>query len=185
MKVFEKLGPVNTEETLQIAITRAKETDAELVIATTTGASALKALEIAKDLGYLLPPVFVTHTYGSRKPGENPMSEETRAKLSKGNCRLVTATHLLSGAERGLSKKYQGIYPVELIADTLRAISRGTKVCVECSAMALDAGAIRYGKPIVAVGGSGSGCDTAVVLTPSHGNNILDFKIHEFLCMPW
>ena len=67
----------------------------------------------------------------------------------------------------------------------LRLISAGTKVCVECASMALDNGAIEYGKPIVAVGGTSKGCDTAVVMTPAHANNILATRVHEFLCKPW
>ncbi len=185
MKVFEKGGPENTRETCRIAVEKALELDAEIVASTTSGDAAVTMMEVAKELGYTKTVVFVTHTYGSRVPGENPMTPGNRAILEKENCRLVTATHLLSGAERGLSRQFGGVYPVELIASTLRGISAGTKVTVECAAMALDNGAIAYGKPVVSVGGTGKGLDTAVVMTPAHGNDILSFRIHEFLCKPW
>ena len=71
------------------------------------------------------------------------------------------------------------------MADTLRMISRGIKVCVECATMALDAGAIDYQKAVVCIGGSGAGADAACVMTPEYAHNILKTKVHEFLCMPY
>ena len=50
--------------------------------------------------------------------------------------------------------------------------------------MALDAGLVPYGKPIIAVGGSRSGADTAAVIVPEHSLNVFDLKVHEILCKP-
>ncbi len=94
---------------------------------------------------------------------------------------VVTATHVLSGAERGLSNRFTGVYPVEIIAHTLRMFGQGTKVCVECAVMALDAGAIQPG-PVVCVGGTGAGADTAWILRPAHAQNILDTKLDRLIC---
>ncbi len=63
-------------------------------------------------------------------------------------------------------------------------LSNGTKVCVEVSVMALDAGLIPYGEPIIAIGGTGKGSDTAVIITPSHASSIFETKIHEIICKP-
>ena len=97
---------------------------------------------------------------------------------------VVTAAHALSGAERGLSKKFSGIYPVEIVANTLKMLGQGTKVCVEIAMMALDNGAIDYGKQIIAVGGSGRGADTVCRLTPEYTADLMGTKIHEILCKP-
>ena len=75
-------------------------------------------------------------------------------------------------------------YPVEIIAHTLRMISAGTKVCVEIGAMAMDAGVLEYGKPVVCIGGTGRNADTACVVTPSYTASILETKVNEFLCKP-
>ena len=96
----------------------------------------------------------------------------------------MTAAHLLSGAERGLSKKFGGVYPVEIIAHTLRMFGQGVKVGVEIAVMALDAGAIPYGRDVVAVGGSGEGADTAIVIRPAHAQAILETHISEIICQP-
>ncbi len=50
--------------------------------------------------------------------------------------------------------------------------------------MALDADAIDYGKPVMAVAGSGEGADTAAILTPAYSANILDTIVHEIVCKP-
>jgi hypothetical protein len=62
--------------------------------------------------------------------------------------------------------------------------SQGTKVAVEVAVMALDAGLIPYGQPIVSVGGSGGGADTALVLIPSHSKTFFDTEVLEVICKP-
>ena len=64
---------------------------------------------------------------------------------------------------------------------TLRMLGQGTKVCVECAVMALDCGAIQPG-PVVCVGGTGAGADTAWILRPAHAQNILDVKLDRLIC---
>ena len=91
---------------------------------------------------------------------------------------------MLSGAERGMSRKFGGVYPMEIIANTLRMLGQGTKVCVEISVMALDAGLIPYGEDVIAVGGTDEGADTAIILRPAHAADIFDTWISEILCKP-
>ena len=51
--------------------------------------------------------------------------------------------------------------------------------------MAMDAGLLEYGEPVVAIGGTSSGVDAAVLLTPSYTSSMFDMKIHEILCKPY
>ena len=185
MKVFEKPGPTNTDETCRIAVERAKAINASIVSATTEGASGVRLCEIARDMGFQGKIVFVTHAYGSFEPGENKLSDEHRQTIVDYGATLVTAAHALSGVERGMSRKFQGVYPAEIMANTLRMLSQGIKVVVEISCMALDAGRIDYGSEVVCMGGTGRGLDTAVVMSPAHASRIFDTKIHEILCMPY
>jgi hypothetical protein len=85
--------------------------------------------------------------------------------------------------ERSVAQKHGGVYPVLLIADTLRLFGQGTKVAVEVAIMAADAGALS-GDDIIAIGGSGSGADAALVLKPAHQNNFFDLRIREIICKP-
>lgn len=185
MIVYEKASPENTAPTLELALGKAAELGTDIVLSTTSGASALTAVEMARKAGFTGKIVVVTHVYGMREPGANTLTDEDRKKLEDSGAIVVTAGHALSGAERAISSKYNGAYPVEIIAHTLRMLSSGVKVCVEIAAMALDAGKIAHDRPSVALGGTGRGLDTACVLTPGYSAKIFDTRIHEILCKPY
>jgi len=180
---FESLGPQNTEEVLKAVRERAKELGIRyVVIASTTGKTAKKALEILGDLDLKL--VVVTHHTGFERPGEQQMSEATRKELEEKGVRVVTATHALSALERSISRRLGGASRTEAIAEALRCLfGRGLKVCVEITVMAADAGAIPM-EDIIAVGGTGSGADAAAVIYPAHSNNFFDMKIKEIIAKP-
>ena len=181
MIIFEKRGKENTATAIEAAIDTAKERKINnIVISSNTGDSA------ALLIGCGLNVVCVSRSYGfGNKKGLNDMSDETRKSLNEAGITVLTTAHVLSGAERGLSNKFGGVSPVEIMAHTLRMFGQGTKVCVECTVMALDAGLIPYGEPIIALGGTGRGVDTAMILSPEYADSILDTKIHEFICKPF
>ncbi len=177
---FETAGKVNTEQTLNLAYERARALGIqEAVLATSTGDTAYKALEIFKDIKL----VAVTYHCGFRKPFEPVMEPRTRADLEQKGVTVVGATHALSGVERAVFKKHGGSYPALLIADTLRLFGQGTKVGVEISIMAADAGALS-GSDIVSVGGTGRGADAALVLKPASQSDLFDLRIREIICKP-
>ena len=101
----------------------------------------------------------------------------------KGITTLV-GCHAFSGANRGVTNKYGGYAPLDIVSDTLRMISHGVKVACEISIMAADAGLIDVGEEIIAIGGRGSGVDTAVILTPVNAKDLFNLKIHEIIAMP-
>jgi hypothetical protein len=177
---FATTGAANTEQTVELALKTAQERRIRhMVIASNTGETARLLQNVPE-----IQTVCVTHVYGMRKDGENELADDVRKELTDSGMRVLTATHVLSGAERGISKKFGGVNPVELIAHTLRMFGQGTKVCVEIAVMALDAGLIPFGEQVIAVGGTGRGADTAVILTPAHAFSILDTRIHEVICKP-
>jgi hypothetical protein len=185
MTIFEKPGVDNTKETLRIALERAIKDGFDIVSATTDGYAGTALVEAAKTFGFQGKLVIVTHAYGSKIPGKNALPEPLRKEWKAQGVEVVTAAHALSGVERGLSRVHEGVYPAEIIANSLRMLSQGIKVVAEIGCMALDAGVITYAKPVVCLGGTGHGLDTAVVMTPAHANAILDTRIHEVLCKPW
>lgn len=176
---WDKNGSECTEATVNLVLQAAKAKSIEyVVVASNTGSTA----ELFANIG--LKVVCVTHANGFKNPGENEMSAENRSKLEALGVKVLTTTHLLSGAERAFSSKFSGIYPVEIIANTLRMFGQGIKVGVEIATMALDAGLIPYGESIIAVGGSGRGADSAIVMKPAHANDILRTRIEEIICKP-
>lgn len=178
--VFDKPGKKNTEETLTLARDSAKKYGiGEVVVASTKGDTAYRAIEVFDGVQIIA----VTYHAGFKTPFRHVMEEKVMEDLRAKGVRLVSATHALSGVERSLSSKYSGIYPVLLIADTLRLFGQGTKVCVEISIMAADAGALS-GKDIIAIGGSGRGADTAAVIRPANQSDLFDMRIREIICKP-
>lgn len=178
--IFAQTGRDNTAEVAKAAVEAARAHKIGHIVVASNKGETVRALPVQEGIGV----VCVTHAFGYPRPGEMEMPQAEREELERTGVRVLTTSHVLSGAERGLSKKYGGIHPVEVIADTLRMFGAGTKVCVEVAVMALDAGLLPYGEPVVAVGGTGRGADTALILTPAHASEILNVKIHEYICKP-
>lgn len=176
---FEKRGRENTPEVARLAVERAKELGiGYIVVASNTGFTARHF----QDKG--LKVVCVTHQHGFREPGMDEMGPAARAELKQAGMEVLTTTHLFGNVERAITQKQGGLYAGGIISDALRMFSQGTKVTVEIAVMALDAGLIPYGQPIVSVGGSGGGADTALVLVPSHSKTVFDTEVLEVVCKP-
>ncbi|MGS0765191.1 pyruvate kinase alpha/beta domain-containing protein [Syntrophomonas curvata] len=176
---WEKPGPQNTDATLQAAVKRAGELGLRhLVVASCSGSTALKLPDSGLDI------VCVTHHVGFAGPGQDEMPEQNRQLLLKRGVKILTTTHLLAGVDRSLRKQFGGVYPAEIIAQTLRTLGQGVKVAVEIACMAKDAGLIPHGVEVVSVGGSAQGADAAIVVAPAHSNNFFSTEIREIICMP-
>ncbi|HEX3015004.1 MAG TPA: pyruvate kinase alpha/beta domain-containing protein [Desulfobacteria bacterium] len=176
---FAQPGPVNTADTVQIALRRARELNIkQIVVASNSGAT----VEQFVDQGFKL--VWVTHQAGFAGPGKDEVDPEIRQRLQAKGVQTLTTTHLMAGIDRALRIKAGGVYPAEIVAHTLRIFGQGVKVGIECSVMALDAGLIPYDVPVLAVGGSGRGADTALVLRPAYSNEFFATKIIEICCKP-
>ncbi|MEZ0536661.1 pyruvate kinase alpha/beta domain-containing protein [Caldicellulosiruptoraceae bacterium PP1] len=176
---FESAGEKNTQKTIELALKVANEKGINhIVVASCSGNTA----KLLKDCGKKV--VVVTHVNGFERPGEMEISQDTINELKSYGFKVYTGTHVLSGAERGISRKFGGVYPVEIIAHSLRMLGQGLKVAVEVSIMALDAGLIPYGEDIIAIGGTQSGADTAAIIRPSHAASIFETKIKEIICKP-
>lgn len=176
---FASKGAKNTDQTIELAIERAKELNIQyVVVASNTGKNAKKMV------GRGLNVVCVTHHVGFAAPGGDEMPPDMRTKLSQAGVQILTTTHLFAGVDRALRNQFGGVYPAEIIAQTLRLFGQGTKVAIEISAMALDAGLIPHGEKIIAIGGTGTGADTALIIVPEHSNHFFGTKVLEIICKP-
>lgn len=169
-----------TEQVIKTAVEYAKEQAiSHIVVASVTGVSLA---ELCRQFDGTI--VCVTHAYGYKTPGECEFPNDLRLEYEAKGVKFVTAAHVLSGAERGISNVFKGMYPVEVMAQTLRMFGAGTKVGVECAVMALDAGCIPFGEKVISLGGTGRGLDTAIVVTPGHAPRIFSTYINKILCKP-
>lgn len=184
MTIFETAGRENTAAAAAIAVEKARELGCPIVLSSNTGESAEVVLAKAAERSYTGQIVVVRNATNAARKGVNMMSPEVKRSLTARGCAVVGAANALSAGERSLSTRFQGVYPLEIMAHALRMFGQGTKVCVECAVMAMDADAIPFNAPVVALGGTSTGLDTAMVLTPSYSSSILDTRIHEILCKP-
>lgn len=177
---FEHEGEENTSKAVEIALEAAKEFGiSHIVLATTKGNTARQFLG-KKGVSVTA----VSHAWGFKAKGENSLNAAVREELEKGGIKVHSSGHVLSGAERGLSTTFQGVYPVQIIANTLRFFGAGIKVAVEVATAALDAGLIPFGVPVIALGGTRSGADTVIILIPSYSASILETRIQRILAKP-
>lgn len=185
---FEKPGgEENTAKTLALARKRAAALGIKtFVVASTTGATAVKAVDAFKGCKV----VIVTHVTGMREPNIQEFTEENRKiTVGKGGI-IVTAAHALGGIHRALAPAGTGGPPApsqaigDIVAMTLRMFSQGTKVACEIAAMAADAGLVRSDEEIISIGGTGRGADTALVVKPDYLHRFFGLRVKEIICKP-
>ena len=178
---FAKQGAINTEKTLALARSRADALNiSTIVVASGTGATGVKAARIFQ--GFNL--VGVAGAVGYPEPNKTRMHDENRSIIEgSGGC-VLSAGHAFGMLGRAVKQKFGAIQIDELIAHVLRLFSVGVKVGCEISCMAVDAGLIRCGLETIAIGGSGGGADTAIVLRPSNTHTFFDTRILEIICKP-
>jgi len=179
---FAQPGRQNTERTLVLAKARADALGIRSVlVATTRGETGRLTAELFRGMNV----VVVTHSTGFKEPNAQELTTENRAAIEAAGGKILTAQHGLGGVGRAVRIKL-GTYEIEeIIAHTLRIFGQGTKVACEIAIMAADAGLVRTDEDAIAIGGSGGGADTALVLRPVNAMRFLDLKVREVICKPW
>lgn len=183
--LFDVGGRECTDVTAEAAMRRAQELQLRhVLLASTTGWTARRALVAAKKTGFGGKVIVVAEHTGYHGRGHQAMLPEVRRELEEAGATVFIGTHALSGPPRSFRLRWGGIDTAEIIAETLRRISRGTKTCVEVALMAADADLIPTSTDVVAMGGAGGGADTAVVICPANMNTFFDIKLREFIALP-
>lgn len=178
---FDKPGTDNTDETFRLAKARAQELGIKnILIASTTGSSAVKAVTFFKGMRVIA----VSHNTGFKQADTQEFTEENKRIVESQGGIVLTATHIFSGLEKAMRTKYNMYLLGETIASTLRIFGQGMKVVPEIAIMAADAGLVRTDEDVMVVTGTGRGADTAVVLRPVNSDHFFDLRIKEILCKP-
>ena len=186
---FEKTGEENTEATLVLARQRAEELGIKkIVAASSSGATAVKAMDVFKGFNV----VIVTHVFGGREPDTHDFLDSNRKIVESKGGTILTTTHGLGG----ISMAFQGDPPQpgrppgrknvlgDIVVYTLNMFGRGSKVACEITAMAADSGMVRTDEEVIAIAGTHSGADTALVIQPNNVHRFFDMKIKEIICKP-
>jgi len=181
--MFERAGNKNTNEALRLAVNAATDRDiGHLVVASTRGDTARKALAAVKDAGLSL--VVVTHSTGFSEPGAQEFDPGIRSEVEAAGHSVLTCTHVLRGLGKAIKNKI-GWSEEELVANTLRIFGQGIKVCVEIAAMAADAGLVPSPADIVTVAGTGRGADTVAVVAAMPSHRFFDIKVRAIVAKPY
>ena len=180
---FEESGDSNTTETLELALARAKERGiGAIVVASYTGRTGAAAARLCSKAGLRL--VVVAGVVGFSKPNEHRLQPEYRSDIESRGGVVLHGTHAFGTLGRSVRKAFDSIQVDEIVAHVLRRFGQGLKVAAEISCMAADAGLIRTDEEVVAVGGTGAGADTAIVLVPANTHSFFDTKFLEIICKP-
>jgi hypothetical protein len=185
MKVFERPGPANTDAVVNIVKEASANVD-YVVVASVTGASAVKIAEKVKDKKVVcvtcpqgmywqikemdtdvfaeIPELKKKRDEWTEKGLEKvPMNitEENRTKLEALGVEIVRGTIPLFGPSFSMRLHLHKTTSLDVIAKTLELISTGTLVCLESVLMATDAGIVPEEKLVLACAGTERGLDTA------------------------
>ncbi len=178
---FEKPGKENTDSVMGIVKERARELGINTVVVASyrafTAEKAVKALDGMK----------IIVIGGFLEPAPKNLAEsftQGDEKLIKNGATVLIATHLFSGMNRAMRKKFSTSSPGEIAAQALRMVGVGVKVAIECTVMAADAGLVGTDEDIIAIAGTRSGADTAIVVRPVNSQDFFDLQIKEILCKP-
>ena len=178
---FETPGRDNTDIVMEIVKKRAQELEIKtVVVASYRGYTAEKAVRALDGMKIVVIGGFAHPTMQNLEESFAQGDE----KLIRSKATILIATHFFSGMSRAMRKKYNASSPEEIVAQALRMISVGVKVGVECAIMAADAGLVRTDEDIIAIAGTASGADTAIVVRPVNSQDLFDLKVKEILCKP-
>ncbi len=190
INLYDQEGIENTTATLNKAYDRARQLGIrQLVVATTTGQTALDCAELMPELEIIgvtmhaIDREIQVSRYGRKVKAKDPqIMERARQK----GVRFYTGVHPFHGAVSSALRDALGGYSAhDVMAELLKSVfSTGTKVAIECAIMAADGGFLEMDQDIIALGGYRGGADTALVLKPAFSYRMFEMRIREVLCYP-
>jgi len=173
---FEDGGAQNTQATLGLVRDRLGGKDIKkIVLASTTGETARRAMKFFRDLEVTL--VVVPHQFDFHRE-KNAFPPALVEELRRSGHQVHFGTMLFHTDE------FYGSKNATALANILRAFCQGVKVCFEIVYMAADAGLVAGGEKVIAIAGTGRGSDTALVMQAASTQHPHRLKVHEILCKP-
>ena len=174
---FEDLKTDNTEITFRLVEERLKTTAIKkIVLASTTGATAMKALEYFREQDVQL--VVVPHQFDFKRK-QNPFPPELVKTLRDSGHEVHFGTMLFHTGDL-----YGSTVPT-IMANLLRCFSQGVKVCFEIVLMVTDAGLLKPGEQVIAIAGTGRGSDTSLMMQATSSQHLNKLRVNEIICKPY
>lgn len=187
---FRFCGEVNTENVLRAVRLRCEETGLnKVVIASETGRSAIKALDVFRgaDINMIVVTHYPATTWGPK--GDIPIGlkrkqyAETLKKLLEKGAKIVQGTRPFAPPSRSIY--WDAPTPESVIDKTLEIFGSGTKIAIEAAIMATDGGEVDEGKEIISCAGTYKGLDTALLVKTTYSMNFFkEFEVKEIVAKP-
>ncbi len=166
MVYYESPGKVNLDKTLELVKDKLIEFKIkDIVLATSTGFTAKKALEALKGIDVKLTIVSV-----DREWWDEALNKDVIGKLEEAGHNLCFMREISSYPFFKTASPY--------IKAAYSRFSSGLWVAVFSLFFAADRGFVSTDKDIIAI----ANYDTALVVKPATSENFLDFKIKEIIC---
>jgi hypothetical protein len=183
VEYFAKPGHINTESCLNILSKLVREEGfKDVVVASTSGKTGMAAAQTLAGLDVNL--VVVGHCVGFLEPNQDQFSEDYYQQIIQLGGKVFKGTILTHSIETSLAKKFSGVYPTLLVANTLRLFGHGTKVCCEIVMEAVDAGLMTEGKEVVAMAGTAKGADTISIVKSAASKRFLELFVSQIVAKP-
>ena len=173
---FEKPGDENTDRVIELERERAQTRGIKRFVVASTRGHTARAFSVA-FAGTLYRLVVIPWQFGFKEK-EHPFPENLVKELQAQNHQVHFGTMLFHTAD------FYGVSIPQAMANLLRTFGQGMKVCLEIIMMACDGGCVHIGERIIAVAGTASGADTAVVASAATSTKIAALRIHEIICKP-
>lgn len=179
---FPETGPQNTPACLDLLDKAVAAGFQHMVVASTTGDSGVQAARRLADQNINL--VVVGHSVGFKGPNIDEFLPAHQEEIIRLGGKVLKATILTHSLETSLADQFKGSAPTLLIANTLRRLGQGIKVCCEIVMEAVDAGLIPEEAEVVAAGGTARGWDTVAILKSAASKRFLKLSVLELWAKP-
>ena len=179
---FDKAGKENTEKCVEVTASLIDEGYKHVVVATTVGDTGVAMARKLHGKGVNL--VVVTHSAGYKEPNHIELLPKNKEEILKLGGKLYTTTILTHSIETAFTQKFNGLYPTMIVAQSLRRLGEGVKVCCEIVMEACDGGIIPELEEVVTIAGTGRGADTVCIIKSAASKRFLDLKVLEILAKP-
>jgi uncharacterized protein len=165
---FDRPGQENTDEVLDVVQRRYEEGDiSRILVATTKGVTGLKFAKAFKSKAEV---VAISH---------EKIEVDYRKEMEEHGAKPLEKSHLPFHAKG-----------MDVVRDALFVMGQGFKVALELALIATDMGIVPPYNYVIAVGGTGRGADTAIVVRTTTTAEAFTrdeskrLEVREILCMP-
>lgn len=173
---FEDGGPENTLEAFRLVREWSSSLKIKkIVLASTTGSTAAKAMDFFRQDGIKL--IVVPHQWDFHRE-RNAFPEPLTRELQREGHAVHFGTMLFH------TDGLYGSNSATTMANLLRCFCQGVKVCFEIVLMATDAGLLDTGEKVIAIAGTASGSDTALVMQAASSQHLKRLRVNEIICKP-